>query len=85
MTLKARESALPGIGYKVELETRSGDKLVIVTYDDGRRELYGFYPGNPDESIAIATLSDDEARQMAGILGGLGYQPGSLGEDDAGS
>ncbi|MDQ3397733.1 MAG: hypothetical protein M3511_08180 [Deinococcota bacterium] len=56
MTLKARESALPGIGYKVELETRSGDKLVIVTHDDGRRELYGFYPDNPDESIAIATL-----------------------------
>jgi TrkA domain protein len=72
------ETFLPGVGRKFQVETTSGDRLVIVIHDDGTRELYHFTRRNMDRPSSVLQLSDGEARQIAGIIGGLTYVPRSL-------
>ncbi len=72
------ESNLPGVGRKFQVETLSGDRLTIVIHDDGTRELYQFSRKNLDRPVSVLRLTDGEARQIAGIVGGLTYVPKSL-------
>jgi len=72
-----RESELIGIGKKYQVETEAGDNMVVVIHDDGRRELYR-YDDEENESRCVMTLSDEESRQIAGIIGGLSYKPKAL-------
>lgn len=72
-----RESDLIGIGKKYQIETNAGDNMVVIIHDDGRRELYRF-DEEENESRCVMTLSDEESRQVAGIIGGLSYKPKAL-------
>lgn len=72
------EAFLPGVGRKFQVETLSGDRLVIVIHDDGTRELYHFTRRNLERPASVLRLTDGEARQIAGIVGGLSYVPRNL-------
>ncbi len=72
------ETYLPGVGRKFQIETVRGNRLVIVIHDDGDRELYYFDRKNLERPESVITLTDGEARQIAGIVGGLTYVPKAL-------
>lgn len=72
------EAYLPGVGRKFQIETLSRERLVIVIHDDGTRELYHFTRNNNERPASVITLTDGEARQVAGIVGGLTYVPKAL-------
>ncbi|KAB2492458.1 cation:proton antiporter regulatory subunit [Priestia endophytica] len=73
-----KESDLPGIGRKFEILTKENEKLTIIVHDDGRREVYHFDEDDHDEMLSSITLEDNEARQIAAILGGMVYKPQAL-------
>ncbi|MGH3088679.1 MAG: cation:proton antiporter regulatory subunit [Rubrobacteraceae bacterium] len=76
--MEIRETDLPGIGKKFQADVSGGERIVIVIHDDGRREIYQFDEGDYDECVASITFEDAEARQIAGILGGMAYTPKAM-------
>jgi TrkA domain protein len=71
--LEVRETRLPGVGTKFTLRTGRGEKLSSVVHLDGMREIYHY--ADADEEPHVITLNDEEARQLAAILGGIVYRP----------
>ena len=69
-----KEAELPGLGKKFVVQLDSGERLGIVIYDEGHRELFCFPPGEEEPSCSV-TLTDQEARQVGAIVGGAAYQP----------
>ncbi|WP_144904691.1 cation:proton antiporter regulatory subunit [Halobellus captivus] len=68
------ESDLPGVGKKHEIDLPDGTQLVVVTHNEGRREVF-LRPAPDGDSEKLFELSDDLARQVGTILEGAYFQP----------
>ncbi|MSO44578.1 MAG: potassium transporter TrkA [Thermoleophilia bacterium] len=72
--IEVRETRLPGVGKKFTMRTSRGEDVCAVVHTDGRRELY--HRVDPDEDPdTVIVMTDDEARQLGSILGGVVYRP----------
>ncbi|GBD03325.1 K(+)/H(+) antiporter subunit KhtT [bacterium HR19] len=71
---KCKEAELPGLGMKYTFELDSGDKLVVIIYNTGKREVY-FLDKKKEEPLFSVAMKDEEARQLAFILAGAEFQP----------
>lgn len=69
-----RESDLPGIGRRYELDVRNRSRLVAVVHVGGRRDLFFFAP-RESEPRCHAELDDDDARRLGAILAGSYFRP----------
>lgn len=72
--MRVDESVLPGVGRKFTITTQSGDCLVVVIHHSGRREVQTYEGPEADEPLYALDLTDQEARQLGAILGGVLFQ-----------
>jgi TrkA domain protein len=68
------ESDLPGVGKKHEIDLGDGSRLVVVTHNTGRREVYRRADADAD-SEKLVELTDSEARTVGTVLEGAYFQP----------
>ncbi|ELZ01792.1 cation:proton antiporter regulatory subunit [Natrialba asiatica] len=68
------ESDLPGVGKKFEVELENDERLVIVTHNTGKREVYR-KPDPDADSEKLFEASDRLARKIGTILEGAYFQP----------
>ncbi len=72
--MELRETPLPGFGKKYTLTLSTGEKITLVIYQSGQRELHITEKDEEDPECSVR-LTDEEARELAFILGGVRYQP----------
>lgn len=68
------ESDLPGVGKKFEVELDDDRRLVIVTHNTGKREVF-LKTGEGADSEKLFELPDRLARTIGTILEGAYFQP----------
>lgn len=69
MRVLVEQINLPGIGVRHDVITSSGQRLGVVSYRSGGRDLIMYDPDDPDAASAQITLTDDEAVALADVLG----------------
>jgi TrkA domain protein len=72
-----REAELPGLGKKYQLNLETGEQVVVIIHDDGKRDIF-YFSDEGDDPLASVTLSDQESRQLGSIIGGAFYKPRGL-------
>ena len=64
-----REVELPGVGVRHEFTTEDGSRVGVVSHRSGRREIYLADPEDPDRFKLALSVSEEDARTLAEILG----------------
>jgi len=67
---KIEETVLPGVGVRHEFVTNNGDRLGVITYRSGRRELLVYDRRDPDSCSEVIRLDTDDTRALTTLLGG---------------
>ena len=73
--MKLKETDLPGIGKKFSIITSHNDKIDVIIYINGKRELFIFEKDDYDEPVANVILNEEEANQLGSILMGVYFKP----------
>ncbi|MFD4675297.1 cation:proton antiporter regulatory subunit [Lentzea sp. NPDC058450] len=60
---------LPGIGVRQDFSIRSGRRIGVISYRDGKFELILSKQDDPDATAASIPLAPEEAGTLAGLLG----------------
>ncbi|WP_433872350.1 cation:proton antiporter regulatory subunit [Saccharopolyspora sp. CA-218241] len=60
---------LPGLGTQQDFTTRSGHRIGVITYRDGRFELIVSGHEDPDKVAASVALTTEETSALANLLG----------------
>lgn len=64
------ETRLPGVGSLHAFECRSGERVGVISHHAGRREIVIYDPDDADRVSEAVTMTSDEARVLADLLGG---------------
>jgi len=64
------ETRLPGVGTLHAFGCRSGDRVGVISHHSGRREIVIYDHDDTDRVREAATMTPDEARTLADLLGG---------------
>ena len=75
MSPEIRETRMPGVGVKYQFTTQSGSLVTVIQHNDGDREVYVHERPRDDEPSSVVSLSDDEARRLGAVLGGVVERP----------
>ena len=70
------ETALPGVGVRYELTTRTGARLGVVAHRQGRRDLLVYDRADPDAARESVALTVAESSALAALLGGASLAGG---------
>jgi TrkA domain protein len=79
------ETALPGVGVRYELTTRTGARLGVVAHRHGRRDLLIYDRADPDAARESVALTATETAALATLLDGFVRAGGWPMEDQAGA
>ncbi len=71
------ETALPGVGVRYDLTTRTGVRLGLVAHRGGRRDLVVYDVEDPDAAREAVALTAAESAALAALLGPGAGGPGA--------
>lgn len=64
------ETQLPGVGVRHEFTTGRGDRVSVLVFRTGRREVALYDQEDPDAASAVLHLDEDDTRTLTDLLGG---------------
>jgi TrkA domain protein len=67
---EVNETRLPGVGVRYDFVTSDGQRVGVIHHRGGRREIVLFDEEDPDASVEVVRLDDDDSRTLAELLGG---------------
>lgn len=68
--MEIEQTALPGIGTRHVIALRTGQRVGVIAYRNGRRELVVYELADPDTSLCSLPLTPDESDVLAELLAG---------------
>ncbi len=66
---EVNETKLPGVGVRYDFVASDGQRVGVIHHRGGRREIVLFDLGDPDASVGVVRLDEDDSRTLAELLG----------------